>query len=114
MYANIRGLRNNLSDLSLIARGSDASFSVPRLLSLLGATFQSVRLQVLANRCSCLGVTLIDFECWLYACVMAFWHIDSAVTSMDIVKSQLSEFVVCHNFYVVGVYRNPDVSDKIL
>ena len=34
-----------------------------------------------------MGVRLIDFEGWLYLCVITFRHIDSAVMSVDIVKS---------------------------
>ena len=41
VYANIRGLHKNLSDLSLIARGGDVVFGL-RLLSLPSVTFPSL------------------------------------------------------------------------
>ena len=94
LCANIRGLHKNLPDLSLIARGGDVFFFIFRLLSLPGATFLSLWFQILAEGCSCWGVRLIGFEGWLYTCVMAFRHIDSAVMDVDVVKSQLSGFVV--------------------
>ena len=48
---------------------------------------------VLVER-SCSKARLIGSEGWLYACVMDFRHIDSAVMSVDIVKGCLSGFVV--------------------
>ena len=59
VYANIRDLHGNLSDLSFIARGGDGGF-VLRLLSLPGAAFSTLCFVILADRCRLLGVRLID------------------------------------------------------
>ena len=83
MYGNIRGLHKNLSDLSLAARGEDVFFFL-RLLSLPGAPFLSLWFRVSVDQFNCSKMKLISSENWLYTCVKAFWHIDSAVISVGL------------------------------
>ena len=52
VYAKIRGLHKNLSDISLMVRGGNVVF-VLRHLSLPGATFPSLWFRLLADQCSC-------------------------------------------------------------
>ena len=114
VHANIRSMYKNLLDLSLLARGGFVIFFVQRLLSLLGATFPSLWVRVLADRCSGSGVRLIGLDGLTvyerdgfsayrqrgYECGCC------EVMVVRIVRSS-------HNFYAFGVYRNPDLSDKI-
>ena len=83
---NIRGLYRNLSDFLLLSE-VEMWFFVSRLLSSPGATFPSVWFQVFVDRCSCSGVRLIGCKGWLHTCVVSFQHTDSAVMSVDVVKS---------------------------
>ena len=53
VYANVRGLHENLSDLSLTVRGGDVFFFILRLLSLPGTIFPSSWFRVSVDRCSC-------------------------------------------------------------
>ena len=59
VYANIRGLHKNLSELSIIAKDEIIFFCfVLTLLTHSGTTFLSSWLQVLVSQCSCSGVRL--------------------------------------------------------
>ena len=45
---------------------------------------------------------------------MTFQHIDNEIMNVDVYE--VIDVRICsssHNFYVFGVYRNPDLSDKI-
>ena len=93
MYANVRGLHKNLSDLSLIHRGGDVIFSSETLvcsrgyisdLMVLGFDRPMQLLTGEVDRFRGLAVYVRD----------GFWHIDSVVISVDVVTSQVSGFVV--------------------
>ena len=49
--------------------------------------FQALMVPSFGRPMQLLKVRLIGLEGWLYACVMAFRHIDSAVMSVGAVKS---------------------------
>ena len=99
VYTINRGLYKNLSDLSLAVRGRDVCFLFFR---------------VLVDRCICSKVWLIGYECWLYTCVKSFWHIDSAIMSVVVVKSVVRICSSGNHFYVYCVYQNPDLSNIFL
>ena len=106
VFGNIPSRHKNLSDLSFIVRGGD-------LLFLPGATFPSLRFQVLKDRCNCSGERLIGFKGWLYTCVTAFRRIDSAVMSEEVAKSKLSGFIVAVMIFMSSAYSGIQIYRKI-
>ena len=83
----ISGACIRLCQICLLLPEVELRCFILRLLSLPGATFPSLWLLVLIERCPCSGVRLIGFEGSLHTCVIDFRHIGSAIMSMDVQKS---------------------------
>ena len=110
VYSNIRGLHKNLSDLCLAVRGGDMVF-VPILWSLPDAIFP---VQSFGRPMQLFRSEVDRFRGLLYTCVKTVRHMDTAVMSMVVLVIVVRICSSGYNFYVFGVYRNPDLSDKII
>ena len=83
-------------------------FIVLMLLILPFATLPSSLFRVLVDRCSCSGVRFIGFECDDFSAYRQ--------RSYECNRCTVIVVGVCisHHFYVFDVYRNTDLSDKII
>ena len=112
VYANIGGQHKNLSDLSLNSRGGYVVICSEILVS--------SRRHITKHMVLGFGRPMQLTQGWgwsgskgLYMALIAFRHIGCEIMSVDVVIVAR----ICsssHNLYVFGVYRNPDLSDKII